>query len=125
MSGDDAGGGGRDDAAPDGDFSERLKRLQAQVGRQGRSAASGPGPRAGGASPIGQAMRLSSEFIGGVVVGGALGFGFDWLLGTRPWGLMAFLMLGMVTGIYNVMRASGFLGPSVGAVKRKKDPEGS
>ena len=69
-------------------------------------------------------MRLSAEFIGGVVVGGGLGWAFDHYLGTKPWGMLLFLMLGCVTGIYNVMRVSGFLGPSRGSVERKNDPKG-
>jgi len=65
-------------------------------------------------------MRLSSEFIAGVVAGGILGWLFDHLLGTKPWGLMVFLMLGFLTGIYNVMRVSGFGGASV-----RKDGDGT
>jgi ATP synthase protein I len=44
--------------------------------------------------------------------------GVGWLLdrwlGTTPWGLIVFLMLGFIAGIYNVMRASGFLTRSSG-----------
>lgn len=124
MSADETGESKGHGGAAEDDFSERLKRLQAQVGRKDASASSGLAPRAdpGGASALGQAMRLSSEFIGGVVVGGALGWAFDWFLGTKPWGLMGFLVLGMATGIYNVMRSSGFLGPTVGAKDRKNGP---
>lgn len=55
-------------------------------------------------------MRLSTEFTAGVIAGGILGWIFDHLLGTTPWGLIVFLMLGFVTGVYNAMRASGFSG---------------
>ena len=55
-------------------------------------------------------MRLSTEFVAGVIAGGILGWIFDRLLGTKPWGLMVFIMLGFVTGIYNVMRLTGFSG---------------
>jgi ATP synthase protein I len=54
-------------------------------------------------------MRLSTEFIAGVLAGGILGWMFDHYLGTKPWGLIVLLMLGFVTGVYNVMRVSGSL----------------
>ena len=54
-------------------------------------------------------MRLSTEFIAGVLAGGILGWMFDHYLGTKPWGLIVLLMLGFATGVYNVMRVSGSL----------------
>lgn len=94
------------------DLSARLKRLESQLERTRHASGPAKGTQtgsSGGVSPLGQAMRLSSEFIGGVVVGGALGWGLDWLAGTRPWGLIVFLVLGFASGIYNVMRSSGFI----------------
>lgn len=58
---------------------------------------------------MGRAFRMSTEFVAGVLAGGGLGYVFDRVAGTRPWGLIVFLMLGFGAGIYNVMRASGFL----------------
>ncbi len=52
-------------------------------------------------------LRLSSELVAGVLVGAALGWGFDRLLSTSPWGLIVFLLLGFVAGVINVMRAAG------------------
>ncbi len=54
-----------------------------------------------------QAMRLSSEFIAGIVVGGLLGWGFDELFGTLPFGLIVFVLLGFAAGVVNVLRAVG------------------
>lgn len=114
MSGNDAGderGNGREKAL-DGDLSERLKRLETQIERKRPSASPGLSPRPGsatGPSPLGQAMRLSTEFIAGVLAGGILGWIFDRYLGTKPWGLIVLLMLGFATGVYNVMRVSGSL----------------
>lgn len=62
-------------------------------------------------------MRLSTEFIAGVIAGGILGYIVDHLFGSKPWGMIVMLMLGFVTGIYNVMRVSGFSGR-----KTEKDP---
>lgn len=64
---------------------------------------------AGEASGYGQAMRLSSEFIAAVLVGCLIGWGFDILLGTKPWGLIVFLLLGFVAGVLNVLRSAGLM----------------
>jgi ATP synthase protein I len=55
----------------------------------------------------GQALKLSSEFIAGVVVGAAIGWIIDRLAGTSPWGLIVFLLLGFGAGVLNVMRSAG------------------
>ena len=39
-------------------------------------------------------FRLSSELVAGVVVGAAIGWGFDRLLSTSPFGFIVFLLLG-------------------------------
>ena len=57
---------------------------------------------------------MSTEFVAGVIAGGGLGWFVDRTLGTSPWGLIVLLMLGFCAGIYNVMRASGFLTPASG-----------
>ena len=113
MSGDDAGrgsGGGAGSGA-DGDLSARLKRLETQLDRKREAA-----PAAGGGSgpssdrsALGRAFRMSAEFVAGVVAGGGLGWLFDRALGTSPWGMIVFLMLGFGAGIANVMWAAGFL----------------
>ncbi len=51
-------------------------------------------------------FRLSSELIAGVVVGALIGWGFDRLLSTSPFGLITFFLLGFVAGIVNVVRSA-------------------
>lgn len=63
-------------------------------------------------SGISQAWRLSSEFVAGVVVGTGLGWGIDHVLGTTPWGLIVFMLLGFAAAVMNVLRASGQIPPS-------------
>jgi ATP synthase protein I len=111
MSGDDGRGSGRGaDRHPDGDLSERLKRLETQLDRK-RDPAPGGGPRSEAStsdpSAIGRAFRMSSEFVAGVIAGGGLGWLLDRLLGTSPWGLIVFLLLGFAAGTFNVVRAAG------------------
>ena len=61
------------------------------------------------ASAMAIGLRLSSELVAGVVVGAALGWGFDRLLSTSPWGFIVFLLLGFTAGVINVMRAAGVM----------------
>jgi ATP synthase protein I len=61
------------------------------------------------ASAMALGLRLSSELVAGVLVGAALGWGFDRLLSTSPWGLIIFLLLGFVAGVMNVMRTAGVM----------------
>ena len=51
-------------------------------------------------------FRLSSELIAGVVVGGLMGFGFDKLLSTSPWGMIVFVLIGFTAGVVNVIRSA-------------------
>ena len=52
-------------------------------------------------------FQLSSELIAGVIVGGVLGWGFDHVLSTSPWGLIVFVLLGFTAGVVNVVRSAG------------------
>jgi ATP synthase protein I len=61
------------------------------------------------ASAMAVGLRLSSELVAGVLVGAGLGWGFDRLLSTSPWGLIVFLLLGFTAGVINVMRAAGVM----------------
>ena len=99
---------------PDSELAARLQRLEAQIDRKRPAAAAALSTHSEpskGASSLGQALRLSSEFTAGVLAGGLLGWLFDRMLGTKPWGLIVLLMLGFVAGIYNVMRATGRVSP--------------
>ena len=54
-----------------------------------------------------EAMKVSSEFIAGIIVGGLIGWVIDYWAGTSPLGLIVFLLLGFAAGILNVLRATG------------------
>jgi ATP synthase protein I len=57
-------------------------------------------------SPLAIAFRFSSELVVALLLGGGIGWGFDWLFGTRPIFLIVFFVLGAAAGILNVMRAA-------------------
>ena len=52
-------------------------------------------------------FRLSSELVAGVLVGALMGWGFDRLLSTSPFGLIVFVLLGFAAGVLNVVRSAG------------------
>jgi ATP synthase protein I len=76
-----------------------------KIGTDQSGAGSGDG--AARASAMARGFRLSSELIAGVVVGAVIGWGFDRLLSTSPWGLIVFFLLGFVAGVVNVIRSAG------------------
>jgi ATP synthase protein I len=112
--------GDRDKAHTDeAALSARLRRLGeglGQVRARARPPSDGPGgDRAATASGYARGFRLSSELVGGVLVGAGLGWLIDRLLGISPWGLIVFLLLGFVAGVLNVMRSAGVApGPTPG-----------
>lgn len=65
--------------------------------------------RQGEMTGMGRAFRLASEFVAAIVVGGALGFGVDWLFKTQPWGMIIFILLGFAAGVLNIIRATAEL----------------
>jgi ATP synthase protein I len=101
----------REDAALSGRLRELDKRLAANRVARGRNAGDGPEPDRTGTA---LAMRMAGDFVAGVLVGAAIGWGFDQLFGTWPWGLAAFLLLGFAAGILNVLRTSGVVRTKVG-----------
>src|SRR6516225_6758485 len=110
--GDDARekGDGEDLPADEAALSARFKRLGERLGRvhaDGPPESSSGQPPAADPSAIARGFRLSTEFVAGVVVGAAIGWLLDRWLGTSPWGMIVFLLLGFAAGVLNVMRAAG------------------
>ena len=89
-----------------GRLNDRLSAVRDTRKASADQAASGESASAR-ASGMAVGLRLSSELVAGVVVGSVLGWGFDRLLSTSPWGLIVFMLLGFVAGVINVMRSAG------------------
>lgn len=49
-------------------------------------------------------LKLGSEMLGGVIAGFGLGFGADWLFGTKPIFTVVMAFLGVGAGMLNVWR---------------------
>jgi ATP synthase protein I len=98
-------------SADDADLSARLKSLDARISQASVQRAESE-PRArptSDSSALGQALRLSAEFVAGVAAGGILGWLVDRLFGISPWGLIVCLILGFCAGMLNLMRAAGMV----------------
>lgn len=89
-----AGGPVQAGIQPDAEASldDRLRKLESHLVAKGVGEKSKKEEQAEkNATAMAQAMKLSSEFIAGIVVGAVLGWFFDRVLGTNPWGLIVFL----------------------------------
>ncbi|MGC2523635.1 MAG: AtpZ/AtpI family protein [Stellaceae bacterium] len=92
----------------------RQERLREETARRG-------GPPSSGSLGIG--FRIAIELVAALCVGLAIGWVFDRVLGTKPWGLIAFFFLGAAAGMTNVFRAAKNIGaggapPSAGGADR-------
>jgi ATP synthase protein I len=68
-------------------------------------------PRSGGqqsysTSGLGVGMRIATELVAALVVSVGIGIVLDRWLGTTPWLLIAFFILGAATGFRNVVRVA-------------------
>lgn len=84
------------------DLGTRLEQVKAEArAKRGEN----PDNRARGAA-LGQAMKIAIELVVGIAVGGFIGKLLDDQFGTSPWLLIAFLMLGFVAGLSNIVRTA-------------------
>lgn len=88
-------------------------RISAAREREDERTGRGPGRRET-ATGIGLGMRLAVEFVAGVGVGAGVGFALDHFLGTRPWLMVLFLLLGGAAGVMNAYRAAKGMDATVG-----------
>jgi ATP synthase protein I len=91
---------------PGGDERSLQERLDAARSRQGLDSSpkpSQPGSALDG-SVIGLGLRVGGEVIAAMLVGLAIGWGLDRVLGTRPIFLGLFVLIGGAAGIRNVWR---------------------
>jgi ATP synthase protein I len=111
----DSGDGSRDQSSPDeaalsarlGSLDQRLSEIRGNRNIGTDQTGTGGGDGAARASAMARGFRLSSELVAGVVVGAVIGWGFDRLLSTSPFGLILFFLLGFAAGVVNVVRSAG------------------
>lgn len=121
------GGSGNSDrraAEDEAALSARLKRLGAAISEKRVVEPAKSSAAAGLGSGLSDAFRLSAGFIAGVLVGAGLGWLFDLWLGTSPFGLIVFLLLGFAAGVLNVLREAGRVKtPSIGGPAERVDDD--
>ena len=83
----------------------RLERRAAETRRQRAAAAASQSGGFGGPG-VTLGLQAGGEFVAAIILGGAIGWGLDWLLGSKPWLLIAFFLLGTVAGVKNVIRVA-------------------
>ena len=84
-----------------GSFEERLQAARL------KQAMDVPAPSAGAqgtASPMGIGVRVGVELVSALAVSVAIGWALDRWLGTKPWLLALFVLLGGAAGVANVWR---------------------
>lgn len=116
-----AGNNGRGEMSEEerAEFHRRLSDLDAKLGKAKGvpDTKSQPGarePQDGNRSQaMGDAMKIGLELVVGVAVGGFIGWQLDRWLGTAPWLLLIFFLLGFAGGLMNVIRAARRMQPKV------------
>lgn len=58
--------------------------------------------------------RAGVELVGATLGGGLIGYGIDYFFHTSPFGFLGFLILGVITGFYNVYKITMNAGTAVG-----------
>jgi ATP synthase protein I len=113
---------GRGDISPEerAAFKRRISELEGKLGRaQGAATAREPKPVHGDAgrptdgAALGQAMRIGIDLVVGIAAGGLIGWALDRWLGTAPWMMLVFLILGFAAGLMNVIRTARRMQPKV------------
>lgn len=83
------------------DLGQRLGKVKAQ--RQADARADLDAEMRGRGMAYG--MRMAAELVSAVIVGGLIGYGIDWWIGSKPWFFLLFFVLGFAAGVLNVVRA--------------------
>lgn len=99
---------------PDKEKPSDLARLEARLkeAESRRPAEEAPGSERG--KGLSFALRIGTELVAGIAVGVGIGWLLDRWLGTKPWLMIAFFVLGALAGMMNVYRSVAGLGQQVG-----------
>ena len=89
---------------PDGSFEERLKAARGRQDLDGPRKPKGFDPNGVERSPMGIGLRVGVELVSALVVAVAIGYGLDWLFGTRPIFTAVFVPIGGAAGVFNLWR---------------------
>jgi ATP synthase protein I len=103
------------------DLDERIR--EAEIRRNGKRGQDDALERGKGLT---LALRIGTDLVAALIVGVAIGIGLDYWLGTKPWFLVAFFLLGAAAGMLNVFRTMSGFGYAAGYRKEgRKDARGT
>ncbi len=100
---------------PPDDLEQRIKAAQHRQKPPVSPADDANAPPSGAAA----AMRVATDLVAALVVGGFLGYWLDEWLDTRPWLMIVFLILGFAAGFLNIYRAQTGQDYKVGFTRMK------
>jgi len=107
------------------DFATRLAAARERRGG-GRETTSDVAAR--NAGQLGLGFRIAVDLLAGVAVGVGIGLALDRWLGTSPWSLIVFLVLGFAAGMTNMLRtvrANDAARARVAAQRRDRETNGA
>jgi ATP synthase protein I len=112
------------DDAKLGDISSRLNDLSSRLAAEKKvqDKVEAPTRNYGAAQDYSKGYRLVSEFVAGILVGAAVGYGLDRLFNTLPLFMIIFLMVGFGAGILNMARAANRVPPAAARLNTMKPP---
>jgi ATP synthase protein I len=90
---------------PEPEELKRLRDIETRIDKLRKARAPAP-PKADGHTLGQAAWRMVTELVAGLLVGFGIGLGLDFLLGTQPWLLLLFTLLGFWAGIRTMMRTA-------------------
>ena len=99
----------------------RLKSLEDRIEAVRRATAPKP-PAEEHYSAASQGWRMVIELVAGLGIGFGIGYGLDVLLGTLPWLMLLFTMLGFVAGVKTMLRTATEIQNSKAAQDAAKAP---
>ena len=97
---------------------QRLGERLDEVRRHGEDKNVRPPP-----TSLGVAFRFATELLAAVIAGGAMGWGLDWLFGTRPILTVVFFLFGIAAGIRNVLQSAKVLNERIAAAAAQDKKE--
>ncbi|WP_417685355.1 AtpZ/AtpI family protein [Roseibium sp.] len=110
---------------PQVELSDRRDRLNRMLDDRREAEEAVAARSKGSTSGYAQAMKISSEFIAGILVGGGIGWVLDRWLETTPFGLIVFLLLGFAAGVLNVLRSAGYVAEPDAKLRKTSEDGGS
>ncbi|MGQ5702026.1 AtpZ/AtpI family protein [Sandaracinobacteroides sp. A072] len=103
---------------PDPADKQSLESLEARL--EAAKARHRPEPRQVAVTALAQGTRHAFEIAATTIVGAGIGFFLDRWLGTGPWLLLLFLLLGIGAGFWNLLKA---VNAEAAAVRRAADED--